>query len=631
MTGRLPYFLSAWESITSDKAILQTVKGYKIPFAREVRQNIPPTEQKFSTEEIRDISKAIQILQQKKAVVPCNPCEGQFLSPYFLADKPNKEKRFILNLKNLNKFIDAPHFKMEDRKIVTALMFENCFMAVFDLKDAYFLIAVDPEFRKYLRFTFQNQLYEFTCIPFGLSVAPYLFTKLTKPVVHQLRDKGLISVIYLDDMLLISKSYKECLANIQETRNLLEFLGFVLNLEKCCLIPSKTCKFLGYNFNSEKLQVELPDKKKEKILKELTELKEKMKPKIRDVAKCLGLLISACPATKYGILYTKVVEREKYLALQKSEGNFDKHMSLSKSAIEELNWWIDKIPRAVNPILKNRPVLEIFSDSSLSGWGVSCNNKKSHGWWNSEEKKEHINWLELKAAFYGLKCFAENLKSAEILLRVDNTTAIAYINKMGSVKYQKLSKLCKEMWQWCERRNIWIKASYIQSSKNKEADSESRKISVDTEWEINKNAFKEITRTFGKFDVDLFATNINAKCKKFISWYPDPEAMGVDAFTYNWEKFYFYAFPPFVLIPKILQKIILDEAEGVLIVPKWPTQSWYPLFQQLLIAKPIYFSNTQELLISPFRTEYPTKITLVAGKLFGGLLQQKDIQKSLRK
>lgn len=356
-------------------------------------------------------------------------------------------------------------------------------------------------------------------------------------------------------MLLISKSYNECLVNIQETRNLLESLGFTLNLEKCSLIPSKSCIFLGYKFNSEKLQVELPDKKKEKILKVLSEIKSKTEPKIREVAKCLGLLISACPATKYGILYTKVVEREKYLALQKSNDNFDKPMCLSKSAIKDLNWWSLKIPGAVSPILKNRPVLEIFSDSSLSGWGVSCNNVKSHGWWNSEEKKEHINWLELKAAFYGLKCFAKYLNSAEILLRVDNTTAIAYINKMGSVKFSKLSKLCKEMWQWCEKRNIWVRASYIQSSKNTEADSESRKISIDTEWEINKDTFKEITRSFGNFDVDLFASNINAKCKKFISWYPDPEAIGVDASHITGKIFISMLFLPLYLFQKYCKKL----------------------------------------------------------------------------
>ena len=46
------------------------------------------------------------------------PTKDQFLSTFFLTEKSNGEKRFILNLKKLNNFIDPPHFKMEDWKTV---------------------------------------------------------------------------------------------------------------------------------------------------------------------------------------------------------------------------------------------------------------------------------------------------------------------------------------------------------------------------------------------------------------------------------------------------------------------------------------------------------------------------------
>ena len=61
-------------------------------------------------------------------------------------------------------------------------------MASIDMEDAYFLIAVADSDKKYLRFYFNKQLYEFNCLPFGLSVAPYTFTKLLKPVVKKLRE-----------------------------------------------------------------------------------------------------------------------------------------------------------------------------------------------------------------------------------------------------------------------------------------------------------------------------------------------------------------------------------------------------------------------------------------------------------
>lgn len=66
-------------------------------------------------------------------------------------------------------------------------------------------------------------------------------------------------------------------------------------------------------------------------------------------------------------------------------------------------------------------------------------SQATHGWWSMEEKVEHINFLELKAVYYALNCFVTNEFSKDILLRIDNTTAIAYVNRMGSIQFPKLS------------------------------------------------------------------------------------------------------------------------------------------------------------------------------------------------
>ena len=78
--------------------------------------------------------------------------------------------------------------------------------------------------------------------------------------------------------------------------------------------------------------------------------------------------------------------------------------------------------RVSNKIHFFEPRLEIFTDASLSGWGAYCNRVKTHGHWNETEGKYDINQLELLAVLFGLKCFANELKNSDILLRVDNTT-----------------------------------------------------------------------------------------------------------------------------------------------------------------------------------------------------------------
>jgi len=79
---------------------------------------------------------------------------------------------------------------------------------------------------------------------------------------------------------------------------------------------------------------------------------------------------------------------------------------------------------------------------------------------------------------------------------------------------------------------------------------------------------------------DNFASHVTTQCQQFYSWFPDPLATGVDAFTFNWSDF-FYAFPPFNLISRVLRKIVEDNASGVVVVPIWPAQPWYPLFMEL--------------------------------------------------
>lgn len=120
------------------------------------------------------------------AIELCTPITGQFVSGYFLLPKPDGSSRFILNLKKLNQFIQTDHFKQEDLRSACKLLDNDMYMGTIDLKDAYFLVPVDQTSRKYLRFSFENKLYEFTCLPFGLSTSPFIFTKLMKPVVNYL-------------------------------------------------------------------------------------------------------------------------------------------------------------------------------------------------------------------------------------------------------------------------------------------------------------------------------------------------------------------------------------------------------------------------------------------------------------
>ncbi|XP_077257548.1 uncharacterized protein LOC143894793 [Temnothorax americanus] len=518
------------------------------------------------SQSLDDVREAINKLLVLGAIRPCTPEDPQFVSSYFLVPKLDGTFRFVLNLRKLNEFIRTKHFKLEDGRTAKKLIAKNDFLAKLDLENAYFLIPVDEDSSKYLRFIFQGQCFEFLCIPFGLNVAPHVFTKVLRPVVNHLRKRGLSSVTYLDDMLFVASSRQACIDNVKTSIELLEYLGFIINYKKSSLEPSQITEFLGIMYNSVMMTLELPEDKKQKILDLLKKFVPGKTVSLRQWSSFVGSINACCPAVKYGRLYTKGFERVRYLGLLKNDNNYDAKICLPENLEPDFRWWKINIPKSSNPIRQGNYKHEIFSDASTTGWGAFCEGNKARGFWTENERKWHINRLELKAALFAIKSFARDLRNCEILLRMDNTTAIAYVNKMGGVQHPNLHRIAKEIWQWCEVRNIWLVASYIKSEDNVEADQESRIKNIDTEWELADYAFRHAVKAFGDPKIDLFATRCNTKCEKFFAWENDPEALAVDAFTANWHSLgLFWAFPPFALILRVLKKITVDRATGIVV------------------------------------------------------------------
>ena len=113
--------------------------------------------------------------------------------------KKDGSARVILNLKELNDFIVCAHFKMDTIKNVLHLLFPNCFFMTVDLKLVYHSVPVRPEHRKWLRFIWDSDHYQFTSLPQGLSSAPRLFTELLKPALTHLRKVGMLVSFYIAD------------------------------------------------------------------------------------------------------------------------------------------------------------------------------------------------------------------------------------------------------------------------------------------------------------------------------------------------------------------------------------------------------------------------------------------------
>jgi len=615
--GRISLFRSNWKALTQEPWVTQTVlEGYHIPLSSTPFQCSPPCTPHLSTEDAVILEEEIQSLLQKQAIcqIPA-PAEG-FYSNMFIVPKKDGGQRPVINLKHLNKFVKSENFKMEGLHTVKALLKRSDWMAKVDLKDAFFMVPIAPQFRHLLLFMWGEKTFQFNCLPFGLCTAPRVFTKVLKPSVEMLRSLGIRLVIYMDDMLLMASSKQELMNHVQMSLFLLENLGFIINSKKSILTPAQEIEFLGMTINSVTMDLKLPGEKIKKIRQEVHRLISLQQPSAQLLSQLLGKLNATTPALQMAPLFCRSLQICLKQALSANQQNYQAVVQLSPQALEDLQWWnLHLSSWNGRSLITQTSSMTITSDASLQGWGATCNGVRTRGPWSPSERSLHINCLELLAATLALQTYAKEKSGISILLQLDNSTAVAYINRRGGTASQKLSQLTKDLWLWCMERNILLQAQHLPGVLNTIADEESRTWSDRSEWRLSPILFQKINCLLGPLSTDLFASRLSSQLPVFVSWRPDPLAVATDAFTQDWNTFpeRLYANPPWGLIGRVLSLIQTQGVqELVLVAPVWKAQAWYPLLLQMLVRVPILIPQSPDTIQPVCQNNLPDIIPQLA-------------------
>ena len=149
-----------------------------------------------------------------------------FISNVFLVHKKDGGQRPVINLKKLNEYVHTEHFKMEGIHLLKDLLRKGDWMAKVDLKDVYFMIPIQEQNREFLKLIFRDKCYRFNCLPFGLACAPWVFTKVLKPIAAQLRELGVRLIVYIDNILILAEMPQLLKDHTMGLIYLLENLGF---------------------------------------------------------------------------------------------------------------------------------------------------------------------------------------------------------------------------------------------------------------------------------------------------------------------------------------------------------------------------------------------------------------------
>ncbi len=168
----------------------------------------------------------------------------------------------------------------------------------------------------------------------------------------------------------------------------------------------------------------------------------------------------------------------------------------------------------------------------------------------------------------------------------DNVTMCAYINRMGRQTVQR-NLVLQQLFLLCLRHKVTLSAKFLRGKHNVLADDLSRQSSP-YEWQLSQGLFRKLYNMWGPFTINQFASQRTAQVRLYNSFFMDPGSAGVDALVQtDWSQHMNFVNPPFFLIMRALQHILVQRAEAVIIVPQWHGQEWTQLLRIMAVDRPM--------------------------------------------
>ncbi|XP_077107227.1 uncharacterized protein LOC143764961 [Ranitomeya variabilis] len=617
--------LTQWLTMTSNPWATSLIStGLKLRFARVPPDSFLLTSLKSHSQQEALEQEIINLLSKGVLVeVPSHQKGRGFYSPLFLIPKPDGSFRTIINLKRLNVFLENQTFKMESIRSTIKLLFPHCFMAVLDLKDAYYHLPIFIEHQQYLRVAVimegQIRHYQYTAMPFGLSIAPRVFTKLMSEVMSYLRLKDTLVIPYLDDLLIVGNSLSQCHQRVLDTISSLQELGWLVNWEKSRLSPTTRQTFLGLILDSTNQRCFLPDSKQLAIINKVQSVINKPLISLREGMSLLGSFTSCIPAVPWAQFHSRKLQYKILQEEERLQGQLDSRLSLPSDVVDSLTWWLDQSHFTSGVPWVVKPSKTLFTDASPSGWGAHLGDQIVQGLWSPRESNDSSNQKELKAIYHAICKFLPQLHGTHTRIFSDNMTAVAYINHQGGTRSEALMCIAGDILSIAEEHLLSLSALHVRGVDNPKADFLSRHTLRQGEWVLSRRIFLMIIKKWGTPERDLFATRHNRQVKRFASLFRSDNPDIFDALQVPWTFQKAYAFPPLILLPTVIRKIREDRAHVILIAPFWPKRPWFSWLRIMSISDPWILPEDQDLLSQgPFNHPQVKGLRLTAWHLRGG-------------
>ena len=532
-----------------------------------------------------------------------------FAQTLFLVPKPGKVGRAVLNSKPYNIHVVPRSFKMEGIHTLRQLLQKNDYMLCCDLSAGYHTVGIHPEFRDHFCFRHRDKWYRYRGVPFGVKSMPRAFTKLLRPLVAYVRVKyGMRIIVYLDDFLILHQDPVTLVSHMEIFMNLLVSAGFLINVDKSELTPTRSLVWLGWMVDSRDLRLLLPYRRRRRLQRNARQLLRRHAAGADISLRDLMILKGCCQAAGAGVyvaqLRTRAIQRviraNLRWAMHLKRVEYDAVLPpLPTEVLQEALWWATELPFWNGKPL-HRPPSSLVTDTDAAGsiggamvfaLGDPEEGTESRWLWHGREMFRSVNWKELQAFPMGAKALSallpDKFRGVFWTNRTDNTSSMAHVNRQGG-RFDHLSLVAEEFWEWLLLQGSHCLAVFVAGIENVRADAGSRALGGRKEWQLSPEVFEMIQVAFGPHDTDLFAARTNALLPRYYSYHADPDAAGRDALNQDWTKDgNLFCHPPFAMIPLVLRRIRETGVSITLVAPLWPAQPWISALMALSCAPPL--------------------------------------------
>ena len=526
--------LGYWKAIGCNKSVLSWI-AYGLPFRffREPTNYMFPNHAStyehldFVRQEIHQHVEEGIFKEVDREFVKCvNP---------ILVEEQNGKLRRCDDLRWVNAVQPKVPFKQQGLKAdLPNVMKKDDFMFTRDIKKAYYKLAMEKKAWPYQCIALDGKFYAPKCLLFGGAYGPLYFTKICRQIVHFCRLLGIRLINLIDDWLWCCE--EQTLTILTEfVDSLFTLLGWTFSDKSQ---QGRKVVFLGFLLDAETYKVYVPEGKVErvqKVLRTMMECASEHRPvTVRDIQILTGRVISMSLA----IPEVRVWTRELYRSITGSQNQL---VILGKKQQDELR----RLAEIVRPdngafVMDTREVLDMYVDSSNSGFGILLNGSVTKGALSQDVIGQSSTHRELEGLKEAIKATSQHLQGRRVRVNMDSSCAIQnLVNGGGPV--QQLCDTVKEITALLERYQVEPIFNWLPRENGfmKKVDEASK--CFESQWTLKKEVVAQLRRRFAVTTVLM---------------------------------------PQFGQISNLLKTIRFTNVKGIIVLPKWPAQSWWPLLSE---------------------------------------------------